>query len=300
MRSKILKKIYNIIYKMKKIETERDPKIGNTNEQSSGKENKKKQSCQLKYWFFTWNNYPLEGENILLQCFDRYCNRYQFQEEKGESGTKHLQGCIELKKAMRWTELKLPSSIHWEKTNNIESAFNYCIKNETNNGKRWIYPEPVKTLESLYIWQIEAKNILLKKSNDRTIYWFFDIKGNKGKSQFIKYLVINYNGAFLDAGTKRDLINLIFNTDMNKCKLVLLDICRSEGNEVNYSAIESIKNGLVCNTKYETGFKAFNSPQIAIFSNYPPITESLSTDRWKIYEIVSICEPLKEYKINNL
>lgn len=69
---------------------------------------------------------------------------------------------------------------------------------------------------------------------------------------------------------------------MDECECVIFDIPRNQGNNVSYSAIESIKNGLICNTKYETGTKVFNSPKIMVFSNMAPDLESLSEDRWKI------------------
>ena len=64
------------------------------------------------------------------------------------------------------------------------------------------------------------------------------------------------------------------------------DIPRCNLGSVSYSAIESIKNGLVCNTKCETGTKVFNAPQIIAFaSSWPSATENLSKDRWQIYKI---------------
>jgi hypothetical protein len=56
-------------------------------------------------------------------------------------------------------------------------------------------------------------------------------------------------------------------------------------NKVSYSSIECIKNGMITNTKYETGFKVFNPPHVVVFSNFPPDEEKLSADRWNIKEI---------------
>ena len=39
---------------------------------------------------------------------------------------------------------------------------------------------------------------------------------------------------------------------------------------------------MICNTKYETGMKLFNSPHLIVFSNFYPDTDKLSADRWKI------------------
>ena len=70
---------------------------------------------------------------------------------------------------------------------------------------------------------------------------------------------------------------------MEKAKCIFWDLPRSTRGSISYSTLESVKNGLVCNTKYETGVKAFNPPHIIVFANFPPEkVEELSADRWKI------------------
>ena len=69
---------------------------------------------------------------------------------------------------------------------------------------------------------------------------------------------------------------------MVKTNLVVFDLPRNNGNKISYSALESIKNGLIVNTKYETGSKLFNSPHIIVFSNMQPDVTAMSGDRWVI------------------
>jgi len=56
---------------------------------------------------------------------------------------------------------------------------------------------------------------------------------------------------------------------------------------VNYSAIESIKDGLATSAKYESTQLVFNSPHVFIFSNDLPQVHKLTLDRWKIFTIVN-------------
>lgn len=77
-------------------------------------------------------------------------------------------------------------------------------------------------------------------------------------------------------------MNIIFNADMDNCNCVMIDIPRINKDCISYASLESIKNGLICNTKYETGSKVFNSPHLIIFANSPPNECKLSKDRWKI------------------
>lgn len=265
---------------MSEIETNRKGEIGNT------KQSHPKQPSQLKYWFFTWNNYPLDGVQTLLECFNNTCKRYTFQEETGSTGTPHLQGTIELLKPRRYTELDLPKQIHWEKTLNPEAAFNYCEKDDTRTGKTYTYPKPIKTISNLYPYQQYLKDLITTtEPDDRKVIWIYDKEGNKGKSSFVKYMVVKHHALFISSGKKADINNLIFKSNMDLYTCVLIDISRSERADVCYTAIEEIKNGLIMNSKYETGFKAFNNVHVIVFSNDIPITTCYTIDRWVIYEL---------------
>jgi len=126
----------------------------------------------------------------------------------------------------------------------------------------------------------------LSEPDDRKIYWFYETIGNVGKSALVKYLVVKYNCLFCQGGKESDIMNLVFNRDMDATNCVIFDIPRAHRGNVSYSALENIKNGLVCNTKYETGVKIFNSPHIICFANFPPSKpEELSQDRWIITEL---------------
>lgn len=73
---------------------------------------------------------------------------------------------------------------------------------------------------------------------------------------------------------------------MNVCNCIIFDIPRNHGGNISYDTLECIKNGMVCNTKYETGVKLFNPPHVIVFANeLPSDTEKLSADRWIIKEL---------------
>ena len=125
--------------------------------------------------------------------------------------------------------------------------------------------------------------IKVKCENNRVINWFYDTKGGAGKSVFAKYLCLYYNAIYLSRGNYKDLINLIYKSD--NVNIVILDLPRNNGNRVSYDALEAIKNGIICNVKYETGMKVFDSPHIIVFSNERPDLTCLSKDRWNIKNI---------------
>lgn len=249
----------------------------------------KKQISGRKNHFFTFNNYNSSNIEELLQVFNKYCKLYVFQEETGESGTRHLQGVISCHNKMRDTEFKLPKEIHWESVIDLDSACKYCCKEETRTGKVYTkgYTIPYRfKLETLRPWQQKLSDYLLNtEPDDRTIFWIYESTGNIGKSKFCKHMVCNHNATVADKGKYADIINLVFNIDMDKTRIMLFDIPRSTGNKVSYNAIEAIKNGLICNTKFETGVKAFASPHIVVFANMEPDCSQLSEDRWNIINL---------------
>lgn len=276
---------------MTKVETSRDEvvgEIGNTNQSPQQPKKAKKQPVQRLIWFFTFNNYCIEQIEIIESRFRQICSKYVFQEEEGSNGTRHLQGNIWLKKKMRYSEFKLPKEMHWEGTRNEDAALGYCMKDDTRVGEiyKWGFPKEIKIIDELKDWQREIELKFLEEPDDRTINWYWEDVGNVGKSVFTKYMVVKHKCCFCDGGKKADLVNLIFNTNMDECRAIIFDIPRANAGNVSYSTLEAIKNGLVCNTKYETGVKAFNPPHVFVFANAPPSDESkLSEDRWNIVNI---------------
>lgn len=241
------------------------------------------------HWIFTFNNYEEDDKTKIFQILVPLCKRFVFQEETGENGTPHLQGYVELITKKRGTEIiTYTNKIHWEGCNKPENAEAYCMKERTRTGEIYQYPKPIRLILPNKPWQIQLLKQLENEPDDRTVHWIWEPIGGVGKSQFAKYCMGSLNYCYCDGGRKSDIVNLVYNTDMNRCRCIMFDIDRSKKNSISYSAIEQIKNGMVCNTKFETGYKLFNSPHIVIFCNYPPDRERLSSDRWKIYEIVNM------------
>lgn len=248
--------------------------------------------------FFTYNNYSVDVMDVMETTLKHFCYMFAFQEELGEGGTKHLQGVCSCKKGMRNSTFGLPKQIHWEKVIRVDMAYKYCTKDETRNGKRYLFNyvpvKPLKLINPDRIYQKFILDIVKTEPDDRKIYWFWEEVGAVGKSQFCKYLVVENNALYIDEGKKSDIINLIFKADMDKHNLIVLDIPRANGNKCSYKTLESIKNGVICNTKYETGTKVFNSPHLIVFSNEPPETTGLSKDRLQVFYIETNYDIVKQ------
>ena len=256
---------------------------GNGNIEHSPSDNKQLANAVYKYDFVI-NNYTDEVVCQLKLLLPKIAKKAICAFEIGESGTPHIQAYISLIKKERMTGLisKYPecfANASFRPCRNEQALIDYCQK-DGNVFLKIGFPKEIQIISNLRDWQKKIEDLFLSEPNDRKIYWFWEPKGGIGKSAFVKYMVIKHKCLFCDGGKKSDLINLVFNNDMDICKCVIWDLPRSTKGSISYATLESVKNGLVCNTKYETGVKAFNPPHIFVFANYPPDKpEELSADR---------------------
>lgn len=254
------------------------------------KETKTQRTSQRIKHFMTWNNYKKSDIEKLKKKMDSICKVYVFQEETGENGTPHLQGCFWLHKKARWTEFNLSKKIHWEKVINWKQSVEYCSKEETRSGnvysKGITFPKKLKLIEKLRPWQKDILKIIESEPDDRTVYWIYDQKGCNGKTVFSKYLHAKENAIIATAGGNKDIACLLAvlkegGRDLNDKNTFIFNFPRStEG--ISYKAIESVKDGLMTSTKYESATLVFNCPHVICFSNELPDLYKLSEDRWNI------------------
>ena len=131
--------------------------------------------------------------------------------------------------------------------------------------------------------------MLSEEPDNRSIYWYWDEIGNTGKTSLAKHLCINFpnqilfvNGAGKDI--KYAVSEFVANED-NNLKMVIFYFTRSIENFISYEAIESVKDGILFNNKYESKMCIFNCPHIICFANFEPDYNTLSNDRWKVIKV---------------
>lgn len=129
-------------------------------------------------------------------------------------------------------------------------------------------------------WQIEMQKRLLEQ-NDRKILWIVDSKGGRGKTTFAKYLVAYHDAYYVQNGKSADIMY-----SYNDQPIVCLDYTRDFESYVNYSILETFKNGIGFSPKYESRTRIFKPCKVVIFSNFLPNLEKLSNDRWDIQDLV--------------
>lgn len=256
-----------------------DDEPGNTGTGSS--KNRKSQ-----YWFFTFNNYDTTDIDFLTNIFDMDCEKYCFQEEMGESGTKHLQGVVVFKVRKELNYIKrINPKIHWEICKNLRASVEYCSKALTRNGvcKYKGFNINLVDIPPYDEERFRVCNEILKGMDHRKIHWVFDPNGNSGKTCFGKNKYLTEGICYLKGGKGNDLNNYVYN--WKGCmKRFIFDIPRCNEGYVSYNSIEQIKDGTIWNGKYETGLRIFNPPVVLIFANFEPDYNKLSNDRWVIYK----------------
>ena len=153
-------------------------------------------------------------------------------------------------------------------------------------------PQPYKFWKNFKLreWQAELVPLLTTTSVDRReIIYIYDSAGNTGKTILAEYLHI-YHAAIITGGKSKDMYYAISRWQEITSKfppVIIVDLCRSE-HECDFAGIESIKNGLFFSGKYESAMlHSVRKPNVIIFSNFPPRTSNLSSDRWKVGQIVN-------------
>jgi len=130
-------------------------------------------------------------------------------------------------------------------------------------------------------WQQKVLDIVTAPADDRTIVWVKDTVGNSGKSRLAVHLQRNH-GACQLSGRIADMAYMY-----EKEPIVVIDVPRTQAENMDhlYAFAESLKNGVIVSTKYESRRKMFKPPHVIFFCNFSPDTEKWSADRLKLLDL---------------
>lgn len=261
-------------------------------EDSSGSTGSKKRPNPALHWMFVYNNYTEESLAELLVKLQRE-KRFVFETERGDQkGTPHLQGYVEFNQKQRAIEYIGMEKIHWLASSHPADAITYCQKDTAKPGVR-VWRKAVKRpLEDgmagleFKDWQRQILRDIEHPAEIRTIHWYWEDIGRTGKSTFAIHLVDKYDAVKV-SGKTNDIACCIALRDKrgHPTDLIVIDIPRSQGNRVNYTAIEDLKSGCVFSGKYESEPIRFNKPHVIIFANCEPDYSKMSEDRWHVVNI---------------
>lgn len=245
--------------------------------------------------------------------FNDNCKKWVFQLEESKNGMMHFQCVISLhKKEFSKKVLSSISAYTGIKEDYINispsltgnTSFCYGMKERSRVDGPWsnkMLEEnlPVETLafDKFFDWQKVVFHIAMGKPDDRSIHWFYDTKGNRGKTQLTRMLLANHGkevGVIPCVGTSNQLVSAIINMGMRKTYILDIPRAKSGGSWDDRIAdlmltIESIKNGLLVSAMYgKLNQLLMPHPNVIVFSNYD--LNGLSPDRWKKYDMDTMSE----------
>ncbi len=279
------------------------PEGGNANSPSG----KKKQSSPWYKAVFRLSNYTQEDIKNFISSDSSIVPKMCFQEEDGRpknpNGTPHLQGMVVFQRGKKHRPAGLfkkwlgHEKTHWEKMKfPLANSIFYC----TNPAKRipggMMYSRGLPkatvpmTRELCYPIQLEIADKYIEDEDPlfgRKLHWYYEREGNWGKSQTAMYMIDQMNATEV-SGCKKDItcgIQKLIEAQGQCPPIVLVDIPRDGAKYVSYAGLEKIKDGKFFSEKYESGMCRFNKPHIVCFANDPPQWESMSLDRWVVFDV---------------
>lgn len=149
-------------------------------------------------------------------------------------------------------------------------------------------------------WQETADGFLeadRDEVSDRHIYWIYSIKGEMGKSSFVKIMVEKKGALVIENAKPSDIKHLIKqkvdasdeDDSFAENPIIFIDLSRTDSQTASkssfYTLLESIC-GTFASTKYEGGIVTWDKPpRIMIFANFRPNPSMMSPDRIQAYII---------------
>lgn len=285
----------------------------NLNEVSSdgGNTSSIAKSIRSRKWFITLNNPKnLDKEKILTYITKFSKIKYAYCDEIGkENGVPHFHVYINAEHQISFDSIKnlLPKANIQKALGNDVQNLNYIKK----DGDYFTNIEEPKNWKDIILnkeysnviwktWQAEILNLLKTRPDKRKIYWYYDIKGNTGKSFLFKYIVCTHDIIICD-GKKDNVLNQVRTALENKqpINIIILDVPRCNKDYINFGLVEQLKNGCIYSGKYEGGVCVYEIPHVIIFTNHKPEIEELknwSPDRWCIKQIYSDSESSTDHE----
>lgn len=140
-------------------------------------------------------------------------------------------------------------------------------------------------------WQQRLLDIVREEAHPREILWMWETRGNVGKSWMAKYLSVMEDALVLEPGRRQDLAYIYA---QNQKRITIFDLARTVAPDpdcprgpldVIYSLMESLKNGYLISTKYESRRLYFPVPHVIVFANFEPDYTKMSADRYNVVKI---------------
>lgn len=251
-------------------------------------------------WDITWKYDGYPTDTILQWCKD-HTTKWAFQHEVGTTtGYHHWQLRVSLKERSR-SPPGLPKDARFSPTSKEnKNNYTYVTKDHTRVEGPWRWTDEdvfvpwhlVGKKDTLYPWQKQIwESADLRE--ERQINVIYDPVGCQGKSTISSLMDVYGRGIEMTAYNDYKLVcqslcNELKDNDNRDPRCILFDLERARKQDELaglYSAIESIKKGVVSDWRNHFVKWRFHPPVVWVFMNTLPDRAYATPDRWKIWEI---------------
>lgn len=134
-------------------------------------------------------------------------------------------------------------------------------------------------------WQATLAAELEEPADDRTVQFYVDAEGGKGKSWFQAWYLTNHpdKTQVLSAGKRDDIAHTIDKTK----SVFFFNIPRGGMEFLQYTILEQLKDRMIFSPKYNSSMKFLTTvPHVVVFCNEMPDMNKMSADRYIIKDQV--------------
>lgn len=236
----------------------------------------------IKKWGRPWDRMHFEASRGSDEDNYAYCSKegsfWEYGERKPMPGKGARMDLIELKKA-------IDEGMSYDDIcdTHFEASLRYYKFIKERVQARLRKTELASLLEeyedvSWKPWQLDLLDTLAVTPSDREILWYYDQKGNSGKSFLTTYLMASGRATLVGAGKKADMAYLL---TKGMADIVIFDLPRTAEEHMDgmYQLAEELKNRRLISTKYDSETLVFSKKHVVIFANFKPNTAKWSEDR---------------------
>lgn len=212
-------------------------------------------------------------------------HKWVVAKETGKGGYRHIQArfAVAELKDERWDEVKrrFPGAHIEEASNNWEY--------ERKEGRYLTSEDTPEIRQQRFgkLWPTQKLAIsILESTSDREIMVWVSHEGNEGKSWLVGHLYEVGKACIVPPtiDTVKGMMQWVASAYRGE-PYIVIDIPRSwKWSEQLYVAIESIKDGLVYDTRYTARLKNIRGVKVMVMTNNDPKLDKLSIDRWVFFD----------------
>lgn len=228
------------------------------------------------------NRESIEEVWLLNWMFKNDIHKWIIAKETGNDGYKHWQ--IRLRSRYDWNKMKeeFGEKAHIEEASdewNYERKEGNFIKSDDNTNILGIRYGRLRDNQRRILDEAD-------KTDDRGIVSVVDYNGASGKTWLAVKLHETGRGFYVPPtiSNSQGIIQYVA-SGYNGEEYIVIDIPRStKWTNQLYVAVETIKDGLVYDTRYHTTIRNIRGVKVIVFCNTKPNLSKLSKDRWRLLD----------------